>query len=59
LEGHGARVPDQDCLEYGRIADIGNLNDLTNAYFSRMVGTVSDAWTLLFLRIKNNDVLLL
>jgi len=41
LEDHGARVPDQDCLEYGRIADIGNRNDFTNAYFSRLVGTVS------------------
>jgi len=47
LEGHGARVPDQDCLEYGRIADIGNRNDFTNAYFSRLVGTVSDVRTLL------------
>ena len=47
MEGHGARVPDQDCLEYGRIADIGNRNDLTNAYFSRLVGSVSDVRTIL------------
>jgi len=47
LEDHGARVPDQDCLEYGRIADIGNRNDLTNAYFTRLVGTVSDVRILL------------
>ena len=39
MEDHGARVPDQDCLEYGRIADIGNRNDFTKAYFSRLVGT--------------------
>jgi len=41
LEGYGARVPDQDCLEYILIADIGNRNEFTNAYFSRLVGTVS------------------
>jgi hypothetical protein len=33
LEDHGARVPDQDCLEYGRIADIGNRNDFTKRVF--------------------------
>lgn len=33
MEGHGARVPDQDCLEYGRIADIGNQNDFTKRVF--------------------------
>lgn len=42
MEDHGARVPDQDCLEYILIADIGNRNEFTNAYFSRLVGTVSD-----------------
>jgi hypothetical protein len=33
LEDHGARVPDQDCLEYGLIADIGNRNDFTKRVF--------------------------
>jgi hypothetical protein len=33
LEDHGARVPDQDCLEYGLIEDIGNRNDFTKRVF--------------------------
>ena len=36
MEDHSARVPDQDCLEYGRIADIGNGGmELRQGSFSR------------------------